>query len=164
MISEPNGASGSGPETPSNNGGQGGKDCLKNFHDGAGQTSDTRLIERALREQWDVPAELREQCVARMGKVLSDSEASHREATSAVRAVGMMVKQNFDANVERMRQFMIGRGVAADAGNQLTQVNIYIPDNGRVPGTPSHKQTQQLDSDFPPLDPPNGNGHRNGHH
>ncbi len=55
---------------------------------------DTRLIERALRERWAIPDELRGAIVARQVEIATDPGASPREATSAARCLVSMEAQN----------------------------------------------------------------------
>ena len=70
-------------------GGQGGA-----FEPTAGQTSDTRLQERAIRERWPIKDEYREAIVKRLVAVVVDPQASRRERTAACRALIAAESQN----------------------------------------------------------------------
>jgi hypothetical protein len=54
----------------------------------------TRMLERALREQWPIPDEYREPIVKRQVKIAIDPDSSSREATSAARCIVSMQSQN----------------------------------------------------------------------
>jgi hypothetical protein len=58
---------------------------------------DARLAERALREGWDVPAELRPELVQILAKVARSDEASPRERTSAIKALLQCSRINLEA-------------------------------------------------------------------
>lgn len=62
-------------------------DGLESFANGPGQTSDTRIMERAIRERWPIAPELRELMVQRMARIVLSKKSSTRETTSAYRAV-----------------------------------------------------------------------------
>jgi hypothetical protein len=55
-----------------------------------------RLVERALRERWAIPPELRASVIERLGKIVQDSEAGPREVTAAGRAILTASKINLD--------------------------------------------------------------------
>ncbi|MGL4512085.1 MAG: hypothetical protein ACRCT8_03270 [Lacipirellulaceae bacterium] len=55
---------------------------------------DTRLIERALRERWPIPDELKAAVVERQLRIATDPKSSSREATSAARCLAGMEGQN----------------------------------------------------------------------
>lgn len=59
--------------------------------------ADTALIERAVAEQWPIPANLRAAIVARQVKTATSDESSNREATSAARTLTAMMAQNMAA-------------------------------------------------------------------
>jgi hypothetical protein len=48
---------------------------------------DTRLIERAVRQRWDIPPALRETIPKALGQVASNPKASHRNRIAAARAL-----------------------------------------------------------------------------
>jgi hypothetical protein len=58
---------------------------------------DARLAERALREAWDVPAELRPELVQILAQVARSETASPRERTSAIKALLQASRLNLDA-------------------------------------------------------------------
>jgi hypothetical protein len=55
-----------------------------------------RLVERALRERWAIPREVRASLIERLGKIVQDSEASPRDVTAAGRAILAASKINLD--------------------------------------------------------------------
>lgn len=59
----------------------------ENFRAGSGQTSDTRMIERAIRERWPISPAVRDAAVKRMATIAIDPNSSKREATSAFRSL-----------------------------------------------------------------------------
>jgi hypothetical protein len=58
---------------------------------------DARLAERALREAWDVPAELRPELVQVLADLARSKTASPRERTSAIKALLQTSRINLDA-------------------------------------------------------------------
>lgn len=58
---------------------------------------DQRLLIRALRQGWDIPAGLRAQIVAVLGEIISDKGATRRERTSAARALMQASRVELDA-------------------------------------------------------------------
>src|SRR5690606_25316236 len=78
---------------PRSSGGQGGPLYLK---DGPGQTSDTRLIERAIRERWPIKPEYRTAIINRLLRIAVSPETSDREAISASKAMIAADKINID--------------------------------------------------------------------
>lgn len=58
---------------------------------------DTRMMERALRERWDIPAELRGDVVKRLALIVRCGDASHREATAASQALLQASRVNLEA-------------------------------------------------------------------
>jgi len=60
----------------------------------AGQTSDTRLIERAIKQRWPVKPEDKAAVVRRMTGIVKNKKASKREATSAAKALIACEAQN----------------------------------------------------------------------
>lgn len=63
---------------------------------------DTRLIERALREQWPIPDEFREPIVKRQVRIAIDPHSSPRESTSAARCLVSMQQQNTEAALKAL--------------------------------------------------------------
>lgn len=61
-------------------GGKGGTSALP-------QTSDTRLLERALRERWKIPDHIRAALPAAMGVILLSKDTSNRNKIAAARAL-----------------------------------------------------------------------------
>ena len=59
--------------------------------------SDVRLSIRALRQGWDVPAELRSQIVEMLAGIVADGKATPRERTSAARAPMQASRVTLDA-------------------------------------------------------------------
>ena len=57
-----------------------------------------RLIERAMRERWAIPGSLRQPLVDRLGEIIRDPEAPHRDVLSAVSAILTASKINL-ANI-----------------------------------------------------------------
>jgi hypothetical protein len=78
-------------ETP---GGQGGN--VQSFEAGSGQTSDTRLIGRAIRDEWPIPEDKRAALIERQIEIGLDPLSSKREATMAFRSVVFADKLNFE--------------------------------------------------------------------
>jgi hypothetical protein len=58
---------------------------------------DARLAERALRESWPVPAELRPELVRILAELARSPSASPRERTSAVKALLQASRLNLEA-------------------------------------------------------------------
>ena len=59
-----------------------------------------RLLERAMRERWAIPGSLRQPLVDRLGEIIRDPEAPHRDVLSAVSAILTASKINL-ANIAR---------------------------------------------------------------
>ena len=57
---------------------------------------DTRLVARALAERWPIPRALRGPLIDRMARIVTDPDASPREATAAARAILSASKINVD--------------------------------------------------------------------
>jgi hypothetical protein len=57
-----------------------------------------RLLERAMRERWAIPGSLRQPLVDRLGEIIRDPEAPHRDVLSAVSAILTASKMNL-ANI-----------------------------------------------------------------
>ena len=77
------------PTKPQCLGGKGGR-----FLSTAGQTSDTRLQERAIRERWPIKDEHKARIVERLDGIIRSKRASHREVVSASRALISAEAQN----------------------------------------------------------------------
>jgi hypothetical protein len=85
-------------------------------------TRDTRLLDRAVRENWPIPEEYRKPVVDRMYDIVTDSKTKAREASIAARVLVAMEQQN-----QAERHKAIDK-LVPDAAQQI---NIYVPDNGR---------------------------------
>jgi hypothetical protein len=59
--------------------------------------ADSPLLIRALRQGWDIPAEMREKIVAVLCEITSDPKAKPRERTSAARALVQASRVELDA-------------------------------------------------------------------
>ena len=59
--------------------------------------NDSPLLIRALRQGWDIPAELRGKVVAVLCEIASDANAKARERTSAARALVQASRVELDA-------------------------------------------------------------------
>ncbi len=107
------------PETNGQSpGGQGGP--LQNLEEGSGQTSDTRLLARALRERWPIPDEYKKTALDRQAKVATDPKSSNREAAIAFRSLLTAEAQNME--VEK-RELQVA-GLLSGDGVPI-EVNIY---------------------------------------
>jgi hypothetical protein len=58
---------------------------------------DTRLMERAIRESWPIPDDLRPTLVRRLAYIMTSDNSSPREITSAAKALLSASKTNLDA-------------------------------------------------------------------
>lgn len=59
--------------------------------------SDVRLSIRALRQGWNVPADLRSRIVEMLAEIVADGKATPRERTSAARALMQASRVGLDA-------------------------------------------------------------------
>jgi hypothetical protein len=59
--------------------------------------SDMRLYERALRQGWDIPAELRTEIIEMMRKIMGDATATRRDRTAAARVLLQANRVELDA-------------------------------------------------------------------
>lgn len=66
-----------------------------NLRPGRG-TRDTRLIERALAEQWPIPKKMRKPLIERLNEIVQDTGSSPREVTSAAKAILSASKINLE--------------------------------------------------------------------
>ncbi|MCC7424810.1 MAG: hypothetical protein IT428_31450 [Planctomycetaceae bacterium] len=57
-------------------------------------TRDTRLIEKAIKQRWPIPAEKRAQLIERQLAIATAKNSSNREATAAFRAIMTAEAQN----------------------------------------------------------------------
>jgi hypothetical protein len=55
---------------------------------------DTRLLARAVMQRWPINPKMREGIIGALARVLTDPNASHREKTSAAKALMAAEKQN----------------------------------------------------------------------
>lgn len=127
--------------------------------------ADTKLIERAIRERWNIPAEFRDAVVRRQLTIAMDPTIGHREATSAARCLVAMDQQNLTAELQALQRFLAGESAQDTPGaSTVSTVHIYLPDNGRVRGGrhPDIIDVEPVDDGgVPPLEiPPE---YRNGH-
>ena len=58
---------------------------------------ETRLIERALAEQWPIPKKLRKPLIERLNEIVQDTGSSPREVTSAAKAILSASKLNLES-------------------------------------------------------------------
>ena len=97
-----------------NAGGLGGPESIRDIG-----TRDTRLIERAIREEWPIPVGYRKGLVDRQARIAADPGSSPREATSAFRALVAANQQNIDVNRESVG----------------TTVNVGVAVNNQMPAS-----------------------------
>jgi hypothetical protein len=57
----------------------------------------TRLVERAIAEQWPIPDKLRPRLVKKLSRIMMDPHVSPREATSAAKALLAASKINLES-------------------------------------------------------------------
>ena len=93
------------PDVP---GGKGGG-CSPNLS--PDQTSDTRLAERAVRERWPIPAEVRAKLPAMLAGIIDDAEASPRNKIAAARV--LLTADGLNLEQEQR-----------DAGGETVNVNV----------------------------------------
>ena len=106
------------------------------FQPTAGQTSDTRLQERAIRERWPIKEEYREAIVKRLVGIVVDPQASHRESTAACRALISAEGQNqADDHLEIK--------IAQPQANVDVNVNVNGDEGIRVLMVPAQELTDQ---------------------
>jgi hypothetical protein len=72
----------------------------------------TRLVERALRESWPIPEDLRPLLVRRLAHIVESDNSSPREVTSAAKAILSASKINLDA---------VGVAISAEQHEELTE-------------------------------------------
>lgn len=63
---------------------------------------DTRILARALMQRWPINPKMREGIIGALARVLTDPNASHREKTSAAKALMAADAQNIE--MEKMQQ------------------------------------------------------------
>lgn len=63
---------------------------------------DTRLLAKALMQRWPINPKMREGIIGALARVLTDPNASHREKTSAAKALMAADAQNIE--MEKMQQ------------------------------------------------------------
>jgi hypothetical protein len=97
-------------------GGKGGG-CTPNLVPTA-QTSDTRLLERALRERWQVPEYIRREGPALLAEVITSKRASARNKIAAFRALVQADAQNLE--YERTT------GAAPAPPTPASPVNVHV--------------------------------------
>jgi hypothetical protein len=59
--------------------------------------SDARLLERALRQGWNIPPKMRTRIIKALGEILDDEKSTRREKTSAARALMQASRIELDA-------------------------------------------------------------------
>ncbi len=80
---------------------------------------DARLLQRALRQGWDVPVKLRTKIMKVLSQIVSDEKSTAREKTSAARAVVSATRVELDAiRVAHVAQLvdLAGRVEALEGG------------------------------------------------
>jgi hypothetical protein len=63
-------------------------------HSGPSGVRDTRLLERALREDWPIPEAIRRPLMVRLARIALDKSSSPRNAIAAARAILAASKNN----------------------------------------------------------------------
>jgi len=66
-----------------------------------GKTRDARLIERAIRERWPIPDDMRPLAVKVLRRVMEDEGAPARDRIAAVKALATLEGQNMEARGEK---------------------------------------------------------------
>lgn len=66
-----------------------------------GNSKDARLVARALKEHWPISAEMKEQAIAVLVRVMSDPNAPTRDRVTAVKALVAANGQNIQAAQEQ---------------------------------------------------------------
>jgi hypothetical protein len=89
-------------ESPS--GGSGGKTRRDVKH--------TRLIERALREEWPIPASMRRPLIKRLNEIIQDTDSTPREVTSAAKAI---------LTASRLNLEVVTKAIAADQHEDIVR-------------------------------------------
>ncbi len=69
-----------------------------------GSWADTRLIARAVREEWPIPMELRQPVVMRQVAIAIDPKSKRSEATAAARCLASMHAQNIKSRSQQQSQ------------------------------------------------------------
>lgn len=134
-------------------GGQGGPLSL---FQGAGQTSDTRLVERAIREQWPIPDKYRAPLIRRQIRIALHRKASPREATLAFKAVLAANAQNMEqaARDNPQAQHVVHSGtidLSSVRREVLEQCDVFGP-----------QYQAEIDVPSQPVTNGEANGHGNG--
>jgi hypothetical protein len=104
---------------------------------------DTRLIERAIRQRWPIPENMRQALIERQIEIATSVEVSPREATSAFNAVMAADKQNQAAEQKPRRKKQVQPTIVFMEGNiddakrqLLDRANRICADSARA-GTDS---------------------------
>ena len=100
--------------------------------------SETRLLEKAVRQRWPIPDEYRLAIMERQARIAIDEDASNREATSAAKCLISAERQNqmddmaHDDLLARQPQSAVA---AASTGMSIQNAQIILtcPDNNRGP-------------------------------
>lgn len=119
----------------------------------------TRLLERAVREQWPIPFEMREEVVRRQIDIAIGEESSPRERTSAARCLVSMTQQNqaalFKALDKEVPDLLeIGTSKQQEARSAILSDAEYLAYREQKRLAPSHSGTNGHAKNGH-----NGNGH-----
>jgi hypothetical protein len=156
---------------------------LPNFHGAqggpeAGQTSDSRLIERAIKEEWPVPEQYRPAIISRQARIAIDPKSSSREASVAART--LMRASEINLRIIELQMPKPATGTqSVNVGIRIDQTTIrdalHEPDDldyleglrdagaVRVNGEPGPVSDSQAYPSDQPSHPGNHNGNGNGH-
>lgn len=88
---------------------------------GTGNSRDTRLLKRALKQRWPIPEDKKQAIIDRQVKIATDEGASPREATDAARTVIMADRINMED--EKVEQKSVEQHLHLHQ-HQETQVNL----------------------------------------
>jgi len=99
--------------------------------------SETRLLEKAIKQRWPIPDEYRAGVINRQARIAIDPEASNREATSAARCLITAEGQN--QKDDMMHDDLLARQPVVPGINvQNAQIILTVPDNNRGPNRIEH--------------------------
>jgi len=103
-------------------GGSGGRSGRDEASDDKG-IQDTRMLERAVRENWPIPEEARPAIVKRQIRIATKA-TSRRESTAAARCLVAMEGQN-------QKSQLAADGISDGVNIHTSQIILRVPDNGR---------------------------------
>lgn len=109
------------PDPPAIPGGKGGE-CT---------TSDTRLVERAVRQRWPIPEDARPAIAAALADVARSRKASHRNRIAAARALTAMDALNME---QEKRDLQIPDRLHVTGGVQVIEVVLPPDEPQPAPG------------------------------